>query len=149
MIDNFFSSTTQNTCLFSCCRRENMIDDVLLFLFSRACCIFTRSRPQTLQLCRPSQVSKCLSHDAMESSTKETLNTFFDILSFQFFDFRFPCRGHLENFRQSKLWSITKSRRQHLVSCVYSLTSLPADYYSMFHVTWITLNSIGTNWERF
>ena len=51
-----------------------MIDDVFLFLFSRACCIFTRSRPQTLQLCRPTQVSKCLvSHDAMESSTEETL----------------------------------------------------------------------------
>ena len=61
MIENFFSSTTQNTCLFSCCQRENMIDDVLLFLFSRACCIFTQSRPQTLKLCRPSQVSKCLS----------------------------------------------------------------------------------------
>ena len=30
------------------------------------------------------------------------VNTFFDILSFQFFDFRFPCRGHLENFKQSK-----------------------------------------------
>ena len=52
VIDNFFSSTTQNMCLFSCCRRENMINDVLLFLFSRACCIFTRSRPQNLQLCR-------------------------------------------------------------------------------------------------
>ena len=31
VIDSFFSSTTQNTCLFSCFRRENMIDDVLLF----------------------------------------------------------------------------------------------------------------------
>ena len=40
-----------------------MIDDVLLFLFSRACCIFTRSRPQTLQLCRPCQFSTECSED--------------------------------------------------------------------------------------